>query len=466
MIEFRVLGQLEVVREGESLNLRGPKQRSVLAMLLLNAGRVVAVHELVDGIWGERPPDTAENTVQVYVSTLARTLEPDRPARDRELIRTRGGGYVLELGAHPLDLQMFLTEVADAHALLQRHRHAEASALFERALSRWRGPALGDLGDQPFAATEIPAIEESRLAAIEASLEAEMALGRHGSAIPRLTRLVDQHPLRERFHAQLMTALYAAERQADALEVYRRARAVLHDELGVDPGERLNHLHQAILHGDVIDAVVLPAKDGATVDFRDSDGQTRQMTLDPARTVTIGRRSTNDICLAGDSQVSRSHARLEPGVDGWGLVDDGPSHNGTFVNGDRVEGSCRLHDGSVIRVGRTVLIFREAAPELSVVVGESSPTSAASLPRHADVDEPSRDLLRALRDELSSDVTRATSHQLSQRLAARTGLTLEAVSSTLARLRRQFDVADTPTPDQDHLLLDRARALGLLRLET
>ena len=231
-MDFRILGPLEVFDDDHPVPLGGARQRALLAILLTRANEVVSTDRLIDELWGEAPPRTAVNTLQYYVSRLRKLLGADR-------IVTRIPGYTIRLEPGELDLDQFERLVAQGGA----------EALRE-ALGLWRGPALADFAFEPFAEAEIARLEELRLVALEQRLEADLALGHHRELVGELEALVAVHPLRERLRAQLMLALYRSGRQADALDVYRRTRETLVDELGVEPGPELQELERAILRHD------------------------------------------------------------------------------------------------------------------------------------------------------------------------------------------------------------------------
>ena len=222
-----------------SLVLGGIKQRSLLAILLLHANQVVSRDRLIDALWGASPPLACGKSIQVYVSRLRKVLADDR-------LVTRAPGYVLYVDPAELDLTRFEQLVGEA----QRASPENASQKLREALALWRGPALDDLAYEQFTQAEIARLEEMRLAATEQRLEADLALGRHAELVGELEALVARHPLRERFRHQLMLALYRSERQAEALEAYRRARDELAEELGLEPSESLRRLEAAILRQD------------------------------------------------------------------------------------------------------------------------------------------------------------------------------------------------------------------------
>jgi predicted ATPase/DNA-binding SARP family transcriptional activator len=248
-MDVRVLGPVEACVDGRPIALGGGKPRALLAMLALNAGSSVSTARLIDGLWGEQPPATASKLIQVYVSQLRKALAA---SADGAEIVTRRHGYELRVGAGTVDAERF-------ERLLARGAPREA-------LKLWRGPPLDDVADEPFAGAEIRRLEELRLAALELAIEHDLSEGRHRDAIAELEALVAAEPLRERLHAMLMLALYRSGRQADALEVYRHAREVLVEQLGIEPGTELHELNQAILvHDPALEsprATVAPASDG------------------------------------------------------------------------------------------------------------------------------------------------------------------------------------------------------------
>jgi predicted ATPase/DNA-binding SARP family transcriptional activator len=236
-VELRVLGPLEVAVEGAVLPIGGARQRALLASLALSANRVVSRERLIDALWGEEPPETASNALQVAVHGLRKVLGAER-------IERRGDGYVLHLRSGELDLGRFEELVARASG----EAPETAAETLAAALALWRGPPLGDVGAAPFATGEAARLEELRLAALEASLDARLESGASG-LVPELERLKEEHPYRERFRRQLMLALYREGRQADALDEYRGARSALL-ELGIDPSPELQELERAILRHD------------------------------------------------------------------------------------------------------------------------------------------------------------------------------------------------------------------------
>lgn len=243
MLEFSILGPLEVFDDGRPVRLGGPKQRAVLAILLLSANRVVSVERLADDLYAGAPPVTAVTQVQRQVSDL-------RKALGASVIETRSPGYMIHVEPERLDLDRFERWTREAAQALDRSDPEAAAGLLGEALGIWRGAPLADVAYEPFAQTAIGRLEELRLAALEQRFEAELALGRHGSVLAELEVLVWDNPLRERPRALLMLALYRAGRQAEALEVYRTTREALAGELGIEPSRPLAELQRAILAQD------------------------------------------------------------------------------------------------------------------------------------------------------------------------------------------------------------------------
>jgi DNA-binding SARP family transcriptional activator len=235
-LEFRILGPLEVLGEHGPVVLGGTRHRALLAILLLEAGRVVSTDRLVDLLWGEAAPRTATTSLQNSISKLRRELGP-------EILETRAPGYVLRVDPSRVDANRFEQLLRDA----RRADPEERRALLEHALGLWRGPALAEFAFEQFAQAEIRRLEELRLVALEERIEADLELGHHGDVVGELESLVREHPLRETSRRQLMLALYRSGRQAEALDAYTDARARFVEELGIEPGPELKKLQAEIL---------------------------------------------------------------------------------------------------------------------------------------------------------------------------------------------------------------------------
>jgi DNA-binding SARP family transcriptional activator/tetratricopeptide (TPR) repeat protein len=276
-IEFRVLGPLEVVEDGRVIRLDRQRMRALLAFLLLHPNEPVSADRLIDQVWGPEPPKTAGASLQNYVSRL-------RKAIGAELIVSRPPGYALKVDPEHFDLARFERLTGDARGAPP----AERAAKLRAALALWRGSALEDLAFEPFVRDEAGRLDETRLAALEQRIDADLSLGLGDELVGELEELVEEHPLRERLHAQLMLALYRGGRQADALAAYGDARRVLLDELGLEPSEELRDLQRRILEQDASlrtspgIAEQVPDRRTVTVLFCDIVDSTRLATeLDP-----------------------------------------------------------------------------------------------------------------------------------------------------------------------------------------
>jgi DNA-binding SARP family transcriptional activator len=239
-VEFQILGPIAVLDQDRPIPLAGPRQRTILALLLTRANEVVSTDRLIDELWGAQAPKTALNALQYHVSQLRKSLAPS------EVIVTQEPGYLIRVSADALDLLRF-------ERLLEKAQQSPpdlAARLLRDALGLWRGPALADLAHESFAQAEILRLEELRLVALERRVDADLALGRHAELVGELEVLTREHPLRERFRAQLMLALYGSGRQGEALNVYRKTRVFLVDELGIEPSPVLQELERAILRQD------------------------------------------------------------------------------------------------------------------------------------------------------------------------------------------------------------------------
>ncbi|MEO8694063.1 MAG: BTAD domain-containing putative transcriptional regulator [Acidimicrobiales bacterium] len=245
-MQFRVLGPLEVLTDdGLPVEVTGAKLRALLAMLVLHSGSVVRFDLLIDALWGEVPPQSANNALQVLVSKLRRILGAD-PADP--LIVTQPTGYLLQVSDNDIDARRFLVAAAKGRGLLAAGDPAGASRQLSDALSLWRGPMELDLDLHRLGETYGVDLEETRLDALEDRIAADLALGHHEGLVAEVEPLTAAHPFRERFWMQLMTALYRCGRQAEALRAFQTARNKLADELGIDPGPELRQLEIDILN--------------------------------------------------------------------------------------------------------------------------------------------------------------------------------------------------------------------------
>ena len=247
MVEFQVLGPVEVTHGGRSLAVGGARTRAVLAMLLLNANRVVPADRIAYELWPELGQERAAANLQVRLSELRRAF---RSVRQADRLATRSPGYLLRVTAEELDVLRFEQFTAAGRDALAAGDAAGAARLFDRALALWQGPALADLEDLPFARAEAARLEEARLGVLETRMDAQLACGQHHDVLAELEALTASHPLRERFWHQRLLALYRSGRQADALRAYRELRTALTGQLGIEPGPELRMLHGRILRQD------------------------------------------------------------------------------------------------------------------------------------------------------------------------------------------------------------------------
>lgn len=363
-VQFGVLGPLQMTIGGALVPLGTPKQRAVLALLVVNANRPVDIDVLIGAAWNQRPPSGARATLHAYISNLRRLMSS--AGIDRALLTSAPPGYRLAIGPDQHDLGRFRTQ-KDAGM------HAAAAAQFEQAsrhmseaLAHWRGPFLEDLRDFQFVETLAAAFDEEKVLAHTAHVEAEIACGRPHAVITELETLIAEHAYREPLWAQLMTAYYLADRQSDALDAYLRLKTRLVDDLGIDPGPRLRELYEQILRQEPVDVctaaqahaeetiVSSVALEGNTTTNRRSvaallrrtDGQRYALA---GRATRIGRSSDNDIVLS-DVKVSRHHAVITGNGTAFVITDLG-SANGVRVRGQRIDPSAELFDGDRIRIG-------------------------------------------------------------------------------------------------------------------
>ena len=297
-MRFGVLGPIEAWADGRPIPLRGPKQRALLAFLLLHANRAVSRDRLIDALWGESPPPSASESLDAYVYRLRKLVGHDR------LVRC-GSGYVLSVQAGELDADRFELLVANARRAADAGDSRGAARLLAEALALWRGRALADVPYEPFAGAPARQFEERRLTALESRVEAELDCGGGAALVPELEQLVTDYPLRERLLAALMLALYRAGRQADALAAYRAARGRLVEELGLEPGPSVCELHQRILQHD-------PALIGPRAARRPRRSKARAKQLAAvavvlAASLTVGLLVSSESAHAGHSLLRRAN---------------------------------------------------------------------------------------------------------------------------------------------------------------
>jgi DNA-binding SARP family transcriptional activator len=356
---FGVLGPLLMTVAGRPIALGTPKQRAVLAVLLINRNRAVGTESLVTAAWDESPAPVVRASIQSYVSNLRRILA-SAEVDAHTVLASAPPGYRLSVASGDCDLDRFITKkTAGLHAA-EAGQLEEASGHFSAALAEWRGPVLDDLHDFAFVEVFATALTEDYMLAQIARAEAEIACGRAGAIIGQLEELAAKHPYREPLWAKLITAYYVAERQSDALEAYRRLKAVLADDLGIDPGPTVSALHARILRQDRLDtkkAAKTTAKRAMSSTYtaftrksvvaRLRDAAGRHYPLQAAAT-RIGRHSDNDIILE-DDDVSRHHAVIIDTGSSF-VITDLRSANGVRVQHRHLRPSATLADGDLISI--------------------------------------------------------------------------------------------------------------------
>jgi DNA-binding SARP family transcriptional activator len=246
-IAFRILGPLTVVHEGRDLTPTAPKIRQVLAFLLMRRNQLVQVTELIDELWGENPPNSAMTTLQTYIYKLRKDII-DQSSLGR--VRTKPSGYLLEVDDRQIDACDFERLAADGRHALENDDPQTASKLLTEALALWHGQVLVGVTAGDILSAYVTRLDEERLRALELRIEADLRLGHHQELVSELKMMTFTHPLHERFHANLMTALHRSGRRYEALDVYRRLRMLLINELGLEPSTSVQRLHQSLLAAD------------------------------------------------------------------------------------------------------------------------------------------------------------------------------------------------------------------------
>ncbi len=373
-LDFGVLGPLQMRVAGTEVPLGTPKQRAVLAMLVINRNRPVSVEALLGAAWERRPPSGARASLHSYVSSL-RSLIGSAGIDARRTLRSVPPGYRLKADEIDCDIGRFVIEKnAGVQAAATAHFET-ASRHFAAALAQWRGPVLEDLRDFQFVEAFATALIQDKLYVHTARAEAEIICGRWYTVIGELEGLIIGHPYHEPLWAQLITAYYLSERQSDALDAYGRLKAVLAGDLGIDPGPTVRELQARILRQEPLDVkkaaqrtaahAVTSRQQRTTVHGRTAiaqlvDASGRGYPLSAAAT-TIGRLSDNDIVL-DDAGVSRHHAVVIDTGTNW-VITDLRSANGVKLRQQRIRGTATLSDGDRIGIGSHELTFEIPPPE-------------------------------------------------------------------------------------------------------
>ena len=377
-MEFGILGPLQVLRDGVPVEPGSPKQRALLVNLIVHHGRVVPRDRLIEDLWAGSPPSTGLGVLQNYISQLRKLLGP-------EVVVTRGSGYALHVDPAALDSVRFERLVEEGRTSLHAGEPAAATDALRRGLLLWRGPALADVAGEGFALAELSRLRELRAVALELDLEAEIAGGRHREAVARLQAAVVDQPFRERLWWLLMLALYRSGLQAEALRAFQRARTVLADELGLDPGGELRDLERAILDQHVdLDGLLAPPAE-------------RRRTRRPSRPVTslLGRAeewATIQALLRGDADTAGRLLLLtgEPGIGKTRLLEEARIHvastGGLVVGGRAFEAEHGRSYGAWVDALRGILL---PAVDASVRRG-LAPLLPELSDEPAELDDPSR----------------------------------------------------------------------------
>src|SRR4051794_29508710 len=344
--EFGVLGPLQIRVDGESVPLGTPKQRAVLAMLVINRNRPVATDALIEAAWEQFPPPDPRASLHSYVSNL-RKLLASIGVDSRTALASAPPGYRLTVRESDCDIGRFALGKSAGVQAAAAGKFEQASQYLSAAIAEWRGPVLEDLRDFQFVDAFATALVEDKVLAHTALAEAEIACGRGYAVIGELESLTAEHPYREPLWAQLITAYYLAERQSEALDAYRRLKTTLADDLGIDPGPTVRALHERILRQETLDvkkaAKTTAVRTAHRIDLRtavnassalgtlrSTDG--RAYPLQAAAT-RIGRLDDNDIVL-NDASVSRHHAVI---------IDTGTSRDHRSAFGQRSRRGRRTH---------------------------------------------------------------------------------------------------------------------------
>ncbi|MFJ7589426.1 BTAD domain-containing putative transcriptional regulator [Streptomyces sp. NPDC097617] len=270
-MKIQVLGPLSAEVNGGSIVPTARKPRQLLALLALHPGRVLPIPTLMEEIWGTAPPQSALTTLQTYILQLRRRLGtamgPDGPDGVKDVLATRHGGYLLHIPPEAVDVHTYESLAARGHGDYGRGDDHNAAATLRAALALWQGPALVDVRAGPVLEIEVLRLHESRLGTVERRIDADLRLGRHTELLAELAELIARHPQHEGLHSQAMVALYRSGRQAKALDVYRRLRGRLVEDLGVEPSPQLQRLHRAMLTVDPALDVQAGPRRGSTFDL-------------------------------------------------------------------------------------------------------------------------------------------------------------------------------------------------------
>ncbi len=373
---FGLLGPLQVSADGKPLPLGTPKQRAVLALLVMSRNRPVSGDALVTAAWEQFPPPEPKASLHSYISNL-RKLIAGTGADGRAVLASAAPGYRLAVDAAHCDIGRFIAAKNAGVQAAAAGQFEQASSDLSTALAQWRGPVLDDLRDFEFVDPFATALTEDKVVAHTAHAEAEIACNRAYTIIGGLESLVVEYPYREPLWAQLITAYYLTDRQADALDAYQRLKTTLADDLGIDPGPTVRSLHERILRQDPLD-VRHAARTTAVhkinnIDLRTAVGVGVQTVAAQLRTpagqvfpllaaaTRIGRLPDNDIVL-DQANVSRHHAVIIDTGTSF-VITDLRSANGVEVDGRRIRGTASLDHGDRFRICDHEFVFELSRPD-------------------------------------------------------------------------------------------------------
>lgn len=367
-LRFGILGPLEISAGFRSLPLGTPKQRAVLATLIIHRNRPVGIDSLIDAAWEQDRPEGSRATVYTYVSNLRR-LVSTTGADSHSILASAPPGYRLAVADNQYDVARFISQRSAGLRAAAAGSFEQASDHLSAALAEWRGPVLDDLREFSFVTRLANSLVEDKIIAHTALAEAEIACGRADSVISELGELIPEHPYHEALWRQLIAAYYVSERQSDALDAYRRLKTSLAEDLGVDPGPKVRTLYEQVLRQQALDTrVVVQAAAGDIIRalehspgmtdrspraaIRDAAGHRSPLGRLPLR---IGRSKSNDMVLP-DGKVSPYHAVIVNTGESF-MITDLRSVNGVYVRGRRITTTATLNDGDHIRIGDHELTF-------------------------------------------------------------------------------------------------------------
>ena len=375
--DFGVLGPLQMSVDGAAVPLGTPKQRAVLAMLVMSRNRPVSSDSLVNAAWEQFPPPEPKASLHSYISNLRR-LVAAAGLDPKTVLASAPPGYRLSVSDADCDIGRFVAHKAAGVQAAAAGQFEQASRHLESALAEWRGPVLADLRDFEFVDAFATALVEDKVVVHTAHAEAEIACNRGYAVIGELEALVGEHPYREPLWMQLMTAYYLAERQSDALDAYQRLKSTLAEDLGIDPGPSVRVLHERILRQEPLNvrktAQTTAVHSNNKIDMRTAVG-TQTITahlravLGPTKgsshpllagATRIGRLADNDVVL-DDASVSRHHAVIIDTGTSY-VITDLRSANGVDVGGVRIRGTAMLGDGDRVRICDHEFVFEISRP--------------------------------------------------------------------------------------------------------